>query len=202
MRHYGYARAVPAIGLSALLAVATARAQGGTLVVADFDAGKTETVAGLSLPVISDEQLGGPSTATLTLVSPGAQSSRAALRIGFEIADGFTRPFSSVWALLGEKGLATDLTAFKGLRFYARSSAGAYSAAVSQLGSQVRPSAVFEVKPEWTLVELPFERFRSGPPGSPSPALETKAVTSIGFSIAPSLRGRFDLDIDQVEFYK
>jgi hypothetical protein len=202
MTHSGYARVAPIIALSTLLAVPVARAQAGTQMIADFEGGKTETVTGLALPVISDEQVGGPSTATLTLVSPGAQSSRAGLRISFEIADGYSNPFSSVWALLGEKGLATDLSAFKGLRFYARSSSGAYSAGMNQFGSRLRPTAVFEVKPEWTLVELPFEGFRTGPPGGPPTPFVPKDMTAIGFSIAPNLRGRFELDIDQVEFYK
>lgn len=190
--------------LSCLFAGAAAQAQDGNLRVADFEAGKVETVPGLALAVIADEQLGGLSEARLTLSSPGAQSSRAALRITFRVADGFAFPFSSVWAILGDEGLAADLSAYRGLRFYARSQGAGFQAGVVQFsgGQPARYMAPFETKPEWTLVEVPFDKLQLSPPTGKAPPFVPKDLTSIGFSAPSRLRGEVELEIDQVEVYK
>lgn len=205
--HSGHRRAVSALFLLLLsLAGTAARAQNsnppsGNLLIADFDGGKLETVQGLALVPIADEQMGGASEAQLALVHPGAQGSRGALRISLRVAEGFAYPFAGAWALLG---MATDLSAYQGLRFYARSGSegGAFVAGVGTFSNQsARYMAPFEVKSEWTLVELPFAKLQRTPPGKPS-ALVPKDVVSIGFSSAFRLRGQFDLEIDQLELYR
>jgi hypothetical protein len=207
MRPSGYGRAVSIVFLLlfSLIAGATARMRNGNLMVADFEGGKVETVSGLALPAIADEQLGGTSEARLTLSRPGAQASRGALRISFRMADGFATPFSSVWALLGAEGLAIDLSAYRGVRFYARSEGGAFLASIGQYpGRSTRATAPFEVKPAWALVEIPFDKFGPlpPPPAGQAPAFVAKDVFMIGFSVASHLRGQFDLELDQLEVYK
>ncbi len=186
-----------------LVAGAGARAQSGNLMVADFEGGKVETVQGLALVPFTDEQLGGTSEARLTLSHPGADGSRGALQISFRITGDFPMPFGGVLAMLGPEGLATDLTSHKGVRFYARSKEKVFFASVGQFrGQAIRYMAPFETKPEWTLVELPFDKFQRVPPaGSPSP-LVPKDVVAIGFGGAPQMRGQFDLDIDRLEIYR
>lgn len=205
MMHSRYGRVVARCCLLVLPLVigGAATAQGGDRMIADFEGAKVETVTGLALPVLADEQLGGNSTAQLTLIHPGAHASKGALRISFKVEDGFAAPFSAVVALLGDEGLATDLSAYRGVRFYARSRAGAFNADVARFaGRAIRYSTPLEVKAEWTLVELPFEKFIGGaPPDKPGP-LAPKDVISVGFSLAPPQRGQFDLEVDQVEIYK
>lgn len=205
MIYSGYGRVISSCFLVVLplFADTGSAAQADNLMIADFDSAKVETVAGLALPVLADEQLGGTSSAQLTLIHPGAQGSQGALHISFRVEDGFARPFSAVVALLGAEGLAADLSAYRGVRFYARSRGGAFSADVARFaGRTMRYSTPLEVKPEWTLVELPFGKFTGGaPPDNPTP-LVPKDVISVGFSVAPGERGQFDLDVDQVEIYK
>jgi hypothetical protein len=185
-----------------------APAQNGNLVVSDFDGERIEIRSGLSLWVFADEQFGGTSEARPTLVHPGASASRGALRISFRLTEDFANPFAGVWAMIGPEGLATDLSAYRGVRFYARSkNEGAFTAGVVRFPGQVkRYMAPLETRPEWTLIELPFDKFRevtpAGAPTAGTPPLVAHDVTSIGFSVAPKLRGQFELDIDHIEFYR
>jgi hypothetical protein len=184
-----------------------AEASGASLTIADFEAGKSETTRGLAMIVLADEQLGGTSTARLTTVKPGAGGSRGALRIAYQITGDFKVPFDGVWALMGSDGMPTDLTAYKGLRFQARSKGGTFVAGVGQFaGRTALYTTPFEVTPEWTRIELPFDRFRRtnpmGPTAPDAPALVAKDVVSVNFSVASTSRGQFDLEIDQVEIYR
>lgn len=213
----GYRRGVSSLFLLlfSLFAVAAAGAQNSdpqkgkpqndSLLVADLEGGKLETISGLALAAITDEQFGGLSEARLSLIHPGAQNSRGALRISFKMADGgLGFAFAGAWALLGTEGVATDLSAYQGLRFYARSGSegGAFQAGVGTFsGIAVNYMAPFDVKPEWTLVELPFAKLqRTYPPGKS--VFVPKAVVTLGFSPASRLRGQFDLEVDQLELYK
>ncbi len=176
------------------------------LMLADFEGGKAETNAGLSLVIVADEQLGGNSEVRLTPGQPGAAASRTALRMSFVVADGFATPFASVWAPLGAEGLAEDLSAYKGVRFYARSEKGVFLAGIGKYtsGRSTRATAPFAVTPAWTLVEIPFDKFKAVPPPPPDPSaiFEAKGVISVGFSMGSPARGQFDLEIDQLEIYK
>jgi complex I intermediate-associated protein 30 (CIA30) len=177
--------------------------QNGNLAIADFEGGKLETLPGLALAAIADEQLGGTSEARLTLVHPGAQGSKGALRISFRLGEGFAYPFAGVWASLGAEGLPIDLSAYRGLRFYARSEGGSFQAGVRQSSDQPASyMAPFATKPEWTLVELPFDKLVQSPPTGKPSAFVPKDVNSVGFSVSSRQKGQFDLEIDQVEIYK
>jgi hypothetical protein len=178
------------------------------MVVADFDGGKVETVKGLALVVLADEQLGGTSTANLAVFKPGATGSKGALRISFNITAAFPAPFDGVWALLGTDGMPTDLSAYRGVRFQARSKNGTFLAGVGQYaGRTAFYLAPFDVTPEWASVEIPFDKFKlMPPPGAPPAAnpapLVPNGVVSLTFNISSQLRGQFDLEIDQVELYR
>jgi hypothetical protein len=190
------------------VAAASQRSSGDARLIADFDGEKAETISGLSLWPYSDEQFGGTSEVRTTLIHPGADGSRGALRISFRITDDFRAPFAGAWAMVGPEGLATDLSAYRGVRFYARSKdRAAFAAGVVRFAGQViRYATPFEIDPEWTLVELPFEKFRLvPPPGGPGPdaaPLDARDITSIGVSVVSRLRGQFELDIDRVEVYR
>jgi len=186
----------------------TVPAQASRPLITDFEGSKTlETASTLSWMVIADEQFGGTSEARPTVIHPGANGSRGALRISFRLTSEFPTPFASVWALIGPEGEPIDLSAYRGVRFYARSTGGKPVAAgvVRYAGQVQRYLKSFETKPEWTLVELPFDQFRQmmmpGAAGE-APALVPTGITSIGITTSPQQAGEFDLDIDHVELYR
>jgi complex I intermediate-associated protein 30 (CIA30) len=191
-----------------LVALAAAQPAGDARVIADFEGGKVETRFGLALWPYADEQFGGTSVTQLTLVHPGAAGSKGALRIALDVTDQAPAPFAGVWAMAGPDGRATDLSAYRGVRFYARSrDRAAFAAGIVRFAGQVvRYATPFEAPPEWTLVELPFDRFRQAlPPGAPEGSaspLDAKDITSIGITTAPQQRGRFEIDLDRLEVYR
>jgi hypothetical protein len=191
-----------------LLAAAGARAQNGSLMIADFDGETAETKQGLSLWLYSDEQFGGTSEVRAALIHPGAEGSRGALRISFHVTSDSPAPFAGAWAMVGPEGLATDLSAYRGWRFYARGrDRAAFTAWVVRFSGQLKRYMVpFEITPDWGRVELPFDRFRQVVQSGAAPAetsmLDPKDVTSVGVSVATQLRGHFDLDIDGIELYR
>ena len=191
-----------------LAAGGSPRAQRDTLLVGDFDAGKAETRSGLSLWPFCDEQYGGTSQARMSLIHPGADGSPGALRISIRITGDFPTPFAGAWAMVGPEGLVTDLSAYRGVRFYARSKdAAAFTAGIVRFPGQLkRYTAAFTVGEGWTLVELPFNKFQLvAPPGAPpadASPLDAKDITSFGIAVASKLRGEFALDIDRIEFYR
>jgi hypothetical protein len=183
------------------------QAQTDRLVISDFDGGTIETSSRLAVVVISDEQLGGTSDARLTLVHPGANATAGALRISFHVTADFAAPFAAIWAPFGAQGLPLDLSAYRGLRFYARSKEGSFLAGVGQFaGTPALYMARFEGTPDWTLVDLPFETFRrvsfTGAPAGDSPAFVPKNVLAFVLEAPSQLRGSLDVEIDQVELYR
>lgn len=197
---------MPFVVLLSLAAMGT-QAQNASMPIADFEGKTIETVHGLTPAVIADEQLGGTSGARLTWIQPGAEGSRGALRISYQMTSDFATPFAGAWAPLGPKGLAADLSAYRGVRFRARTKGGSFRASIFQMSAPPKVyMAAFEAGSEWTLVELPFETFRrvaqtGAPITDPAPLVPTN-VTTIGFNLSPELRGQFELDIDHWELYR
>jgi Complex I intermediate-associated protein 30 (CIA30) len=209
MRKAGRRRAIALeITLVLLAAGGSPRAQRDTLLIGDFDAGKAETKSGLSLWPFCDEQYGGTSQARVSLIHPGADGSAGALRISFRITGDFPTPFAGAWAMVGPEGLVTDLSAYRGVRFYARAKdASAFTAGIVRFPGQLkRYTAPFTVGEGWTLVELPFDKFQlvaaPGAPSADTSPLDAKDITSVGVAIVSKLRGEFALDIDRIEFYR
>jgi len=189
--------------LWSLAAGGAAWAQSATLVIADFEGERAETTSGLALWLYSDEQFGGTSEARVALIHPGADGSRGAIRISFRVTADAPLAFAGAWAMVGPEGLATDLSAYRGVRFYARSKdGGAFAAGVVRFpGRIVRYTMPFQVRPEWTVVELPFDKFQQVPPAGASP-LDPKDMTAIGIGAAPQRRGEFEIDVDRIELYR
>lgn len=191
-----------------LVAAVAARPQSGTLVIADFDGDKVQTRSGLLLFTIADDQFGGTSETQLSLIHPGANRSRGALRIALRVTNDFPAPFAGGWAMVGAEGLATDLSGYRGVRFQVRSKdGGAFIAGIVRYANGTRRYlAPFEAGPEWALVELPFDTFRldtpAGTPTANASGLVPTEVTAIGFASPPRRRGQFELDVDQMELYR
>jgi hypothetical protein len=211
----GHGRALSCLVLvafaSSWLAGGKARAQekkegpkdSGAMVVADFEGERVENVHGLALAPVADEQYGGTSETRLSLVHPGAPGSRGAARISFHMAAGSPYPFASVFLMLGPEGLPSDLSAYRGLRFHARSKEKSFLTGLTQyVDRTTRYLARFEAKPEWSLVEVPFANLKPDPQAEKPPAFAPKGIMAIEFGAGSGEPGQVDLDIDQVEFYK
>ena len=142
------------------------------------------------------------------MIHPEADGSKGAVRISFRITDDSQMPFAGAWAMIGPEGLATDVSAYRGVHFYARSKdqMSFTCGIISFLGQVRRYVGPFEVGPEWTRIELPFDKFAlvamPGQTATDAPRLDPRNVTSIGMSVAPRLRGQFTIDIDQLALYR
>lgn len=195
--------------LLALVALAApVKTQTDALLIADFDGAKAEARSGLAIWIYADEQFGGTSEGQATLIHPGAAGSPGALHLAFRVTDDSRMAFAAAWAMPHPEGLAVDLSSYRGLRFSARSKDGsAFAASIIRFinGTGIlRYSAAFEVGPEWTVVDLPFDRFKGlAPPGAPAmPPMDGTRITSIGVGVAPQKRGAFEIDIDRIEAYR
>ena len=110
--------------------------------------------------------------------------------------------------MIGPEGLATDVSAYRGVRFYARSKDQmSFTCGIISFPGQVRRYVgPFEVGPEWTRIEVPFDKFAlvamPGQSETDATRLDPRNVTSIGVSVAPRLRGQFKIDIDQLALYR
>lgn len=186
-----------------LLACASSTMRSGSLPIDDFEDGDLESRVGLAWMPLADDQLGGNSQLNLAIARPGANGSRAALRITGKVAEGFQFPFAGVWALTHKDGLPNDLSAYRGIRFYARGPAGAFQAGLrrSQGRQGVGFVSRFEVKPEWTLVELPFAQLQRYPPVGPAVEFSAKDILLVGISTVGRFQGEVQLEIDEVVLY-
>ena len=195
------------VGLFLAVAV-SARSQSDVMHIASFDTGELKSISGLALWLFADEQFGGTSHVRATLLRPGANSSSGAVHIAFRVTGDSPMPFAGIWAMVGKDGLPVDLRAYRGVRFFAKSKTrDAFTAGIVQFCAGVqRYAATFEATPDWSLIELPFDKFHGPPPPTgPVPcssALDPHDVTAIGMNVAPGRRGEFELDIDEIACYR
>lgn len=168
----------------------------------DFEDGDLEASSGLSWVVLTDEQFGGTSHATAEVVDGGAAGSGKSLHFQGETTEEARIPVASVWAPVGKDGLAKDLSAYQGIRFFARGDGGSFTAGARRGTSQVANfAAPFTAPQEWTHVEVPFAELKQVQPAMSPQEWSAQDVLWIGFSVAPGFIGPFDLEIDQVELY-
>jgi len=188
---------------SSASSAAASAPKSGSLLVDDFEDRNLESAVGLSWIIVADDQMGGNSKVHLSIARPGANGSRAALRITGNVAQGFQFPFAGVWALTRPDGRPNDLSAYRGIRFYARGPKGSYLAGLRHIQARQGISFVasFEVQPEWTRVEIPFDKLQRYPPTGPAVEFTAKNTLMVGISTAGRFQGEFQVEIDQVELY-
>jgi len=205
-------RLAPRAGFLASLASVTllcsVAAQQGSLIISDFEGDRIEIRSGLALWIFTDEQFGGTSHGSAEIVRPGAAGSHGALRLKFQVTGDARNPFASVWAMVAPQAAATDLSSYRGVRFHARGkNPEAFTAGlVRYAGMPTRYQAPFKVLTEWSVVELPFEKFGeltlTGTLLAGAPALAPDGITSVGFSVVRELQGHYELEVDNLEFYR
>lgn len=141
----------------------------------------------------TDQRLGGRSTASISLVKPGADDTAAALRIDGALQPGFISPWGGAIWFPGSKPMqAGDLSGHKALEFWARGTPGGYSVMLMAGSKQGIPRyAAFKVGKQWKHYSIPL--------ADSFPGADLKQVYFIAFSA--SQMGQFQLDLDQVELH-
>lgn len=170
------------------------------LLVADFEAGNSSTVGGANWYRISDKIAGGSSSVKIEVIDGGAAKSKKALRMtGTLTADFQYGPFAGMGATVDKNG--KDLSAYKGLRFYARGDGATYRVSIPSLAVKDHNEygKEFVASKTWRLVLIPFNQLKQGDWGRKT-TWTGKDVKGVELTANGAPRN-FQLDIDQVSFY-
>lgn len=176
---------------------------GKTLLVDDFDDGDLEARSGLSWVPFSDDQFGGTSEAHVEVIDDGAEGSRHALRFSGRTTEVSERKIAAVWVPVAEEGLPKDLSAYDGVRFFARGDGQTFHAGVRRgLGRLANYTHSFTVPEDWTRIEVPYAELAKNPRGATTEDWTPEDISWVGFSVPTDFVGSFVLDVDSVELYR
>ena len=141
-----------------------------------------------------DAMNGGKSTASLTVVSPGADNTKGALQVTGEVVAGQQFPFAGALYSPGTGPMQpVNLSGKKEISFWAKGDGGTYTLIVlteSRSGNSGQMPAMtqFVAGPEWKLYTFPFSTFET----------DGSDLTGLGFVKVMSL-GKFQFEIDQLQ---
>jgi imidazolonepropionase-like amidohydrolase len=139
-----------------VISAAAAKVTAGLL--ADF-AQSRKTLQGLGISASSDSMMQGQSSATMSWIAEGYQST-GAIRVDGQIKAGFSYPWSGLTYLPGksmEQG--ADLTAFTHVSFAVRGTPGTYQLQLFSAGSMMPVVADFTVSDQWQVITMPLSQF-------------------------------------------
>ena len=141
-----------------------------------------------------DAMNGGKSTASLAVVSPGADNTKGALQVTGEVVAGSQFPFAGAFYSPGAGPMQpVNLSGKKEISFWAKGDGNTYTLIVlteSRSGNsgQMPAMAQFVAGPEWKLYTFPFSAFET----------DGSDLTGLGFVKVMSL-GKFQFEIDQLQ---
>ena len=141
-----------------------------------------------------DSMNGGKSTASLAVVSPGADNTKGALQVTGEVVAGQQFPFAGALYSPGAGPMQpVNLSNKKEISFWAKGDGGTYTLIVlteSRSGNSGQMPAMtqFVAGPEWKLYTFPFSTFET----------DGSDLTGLGFVKVMSL-GKFQFEIDQLQ---
>jgi len=165
----------------------------------DFETADHVSAHGLAWIGLGDDLLGGTSSIVLERVPGGANGSGYAFRLQGSVGN---KPpaFTGAWVPLDGGARTVDLSAFDGMRFYARGE-GTFQAGLRRgpANAAVNFMAPFTAGPEWKAVEIAFERLAPVGPGAGGASWRPQDVHLLGITTAPGAQGAFHLDVDDVE---
>lgn len=156
---------------------------------ARFDDGKLDAAYGHGWQPTTDEMMGGQSTVTLELVSPGAAGSAGALALRGSIRAGFGFPWAGGMIFPGAQPMTpVDFSAKQEVVFFARGDGASYRMMLfaESLG-QIPASTPFTAGDAWTEHRISLRDL----------APDLRGVWGLAFTAGPG-RGDFDLAIDQI----
>jgi hypothetical protein len=141
-----------------------------------------------------DAMNGGKSTASLAVVSPGADNTKGALQVTGEVVAGQQFPFAGALYSPGAAPMQpVNLSSKKKISFWAKGDGGAYTLIVlteSRSGNSGQMPAMtqFVAGPEWKLYTFPFSTFET----------DGSDLAGLGFVKVMSM-GKFQFEIDQLQ---
>jgi hypothetical protein len=166
---------------------------GRVLTIDDFEDADQRAASGLSWIRIADDLMGGASSVALDVVAAGTGSGRA-LRVRGDVAEA---GFAGAWVALDGRARATDLSDFAGIRVRIRGDRVVQVGLRAGAGAGFNYMAPVEPTPDWTTVELPFDRLQGL--GKDVPAMDRTSARWLGLSVGRA--GHFQFDVDAVELY-
>jgi len=160
--------------------------------VSDFDNGKVEASYGMWVGA-GDQMNGGKSMASLTVVQPGAESSKGALQVNGEVVAGAPMAYAGAMYFPGAKPMQpVNLSSKKEISFWAKGDGKSYAMLVlterrSGNNGQMPAMTTFVAGPEWKQYSFPFTLFET----------DGSDLTALGF-MRSQQPGKFEFQLDQV----
>jgi beta-glucosidase len=161
--------------------------------VSTFDDGKLAAQFGTWMSA-SDSMNGGKSTSSIAIVEPGAAGTKGALQVMGEVVSGGQFPFGGVLYSPGAAMMQpANLSSKKAISFWAKGDGGTYTLLVltearNGNSGEMPAMTTFVAGPDWKEYTLPFSTFET----------DGSDLTGIGF--VRTTPGKFQFEIDQVEF--
>lgn len=147
-----------------------------------------------------DRSIGGSSSASNRLITPGADNSVRAMRFDFNVTNAIETPFAALAAGLGPNNATVDLRGVSAIGFWARGSNTQMSLRLGSAFTDAPFASTFIAPPDWTYIEIPISSLRQEP-GRQTMDIEQAlpAATRLEFRPATGPSAGF-VDLDTIEF--
>ncbi len=137
----------------------------------------------------TDRRMGGHSTATMTLVHPGADGTKGALRVTGAIRPGFPAPWAGPFWFAGREPMQpANLSAKNELVFRAKGTPGRYVVMLLSGSGYIPHSTPFVLTSKWKEYHISLKKS--------FPDADWTQVRYLGFSAGKP--GKFEFEVDQV----
>ncbi|HYM60968.1 MAG TPA: amidohydrolase family protein [Thermoanaerobaculia bacterium] len=171
--------------------IASEAVQGAKLaagMISNFDSGEITSDFGSGWAVSTDEMMGGNSKATMEIAAGGANNTPKALLVHSEIKSGYTFPWAGAMFFAGsQKMRPVDLSAKKGLRFYAKGNTDVRVLIFAESLGQIPATVVVHAGSDWTEIKVSWS----------DAGIDGKDFQAVLFSGAQS-EGKSEFRIDEV----
>lgn len=169
------------------------------LLVDDFEDGDKFSSFKTAWSMITDNQRGGTSTASINIVKGGGGGSQRSLQVSGKVTTAFQYGYAGVGVKLNQE---RDVTGYSGIRFYTRGDGGTYrvNVASSSIPGGDQYGRDFIAPAVWTLVKIPFSQM--GQQGFGTKAEWTgRNINRIVFLTLRQPLDSYRLQLDQIMFY-
>jgi imidazolonepropionase-like amidohydrolase len=132
----------------------------GDGMISNFDSGDTKPAFGSGWDVSTDSIAGGKSTATIDVVSGGANGTPKSLHIHADTKPGFMFPWAGAVLMFGTPPMQpVDLSSKSGLSFFARGDTDIRVMLFSASTGRIPRQTTVHAGADWTAITLPWSAF-------------------------------------------
>jgi TolB-like protein len=134
---------------------------------------------------------------------PGYNGSKACIHFSYALDPKAKNPFAGAGTNLKADYSVMDFSSCFGLRFYAKGTGQVYIRLATEASRKTYNDyqSLIDLKPEWTLYEIPFSDFKI-PDYGPRYPLKTSEIYDIGFGNSFVAGAKADMYIDDIGFFK